>query len=157
VRVGLAVVLLLSLAGCGSWVPGPLRMGNATLVNPSGIPAAPRDDLTLLAIHRGCELVGFTVQEETEGHVRARIARNEWMIEVDVLYGGPTVSIRYANSNELGYYVARDGRQHIRSSYNGWVTRLADAIAKNARRIAADVDPESQLPPPVAEPAKSRD
>jgi hypothetical protein len=102
--------------------------------------------------------VGFTVQEEVPGRVRARVARQNWMIEVDVLYGGPTVQIRYANSNEMGYFVTKDGRAHIRASYNGWVTKLADAIAKNARLIAADVDPESQLPPPpVAAPAKSSD
>lgn len=147
-RRSFALALALWLGACAVSAP---------VLNPSGIPAAPRDDLTRLAIQRACALVGFTIQEEVPGRVRARIARNEWMIEVDVLYGGPTVSIRYANSNELGYYVGKDGHPHIRSSYNGWVTRLADAIQRNARLVAAEVDPDSQLGPPVGAPAKSPD
>ena len=156
-RAGLGVLAALLLTGCFSWVPGPLRLGTATLQNPSGIPAAPRDDLTRLAIQRACVLVGFTVVDDVPGRVRARVARHEWMIEVDVLYGGPTAQIRYANSNELDYWVGSDGREHIRSSYNGWVKRLADAIAHNAKLVAADVDPDSQLGPPVAAPAKPAD
>ncbi|HTO08609.1 MAG TPA: hypothetical protein VMR86_16290 [Myxococcota bacterium] len=146
-RAVVATAFALWLTACAS---GPV-------LDPSGIPGAPRDDLTLLAIRRACAVVGFTIQEEVPGRVRARVARHEWMLEVDVLYGGPTVSIRYANSNELGYWVGKDGRPHIRSSYNDWVMRLADAIQRNAKLVAADVDPDSQLGPPVAEPAKSAD
>jgi hypothetical protein len=143
VRVVL-VLLVVLLAACKT----------AQLVDPRPQPlaGAGRADVTPLAVHRGLALEGFVTDAESPGRVRAYLQRPNWSMTVDVVYASE-VEIHYVESHGLGFRT-RGGVKYIHHTYNERAQRLADSIARESRRVLAEVDPDAYLDlPPPGEPA----
>ena len=88
-------------------------------IEASPIPSGLSDAQIVKAMQNGGATRGWIVKQVEPGHVEATIYVRSHMAKVDIMYDAAAYSIRYNNSENLGY---KDGKIH--RNYNKWVNNL---------------------------------
>ena len=88
-------------------------------VESSPIPGGLSDAQIVKAMQNGGATRGWIVKQVEPGHVVATIYVRSHMAKVDIIYDAAAYSIRYNDSENLGY---KDGKIH--RNYNKWVLNL---------------------------------
>ncbi len=102
-----------------------LLAGNAHAAKPienvegSSIPAGLSDEQIAKTIQRGGAARGWVIKKVAAGHLEATIFVRSHMAKVDINYSNDSYSIRYNDSENLGY---KNGKIH--RNYNKWVKTL---------------------------------
>ncbi len=111
----LAPGIAVTLAGCARPVA---NIENDSFVDPGSFATRTGQ------IIRAGTMLGWRMQEMRPGVMRATLDIRTHQAVVDITYDAQRFSIAYVDSTNLNY----DGTR-IHPNYNGWVRRLADAIA----------------------------
>jgi len=85
----------------------------------SSIPAGLTDEQIQKTMQNAGLVRGWVIKPVASGHMEATIYVRSHMAKVDIIYDAATYSIRYNDSENLGY---KDGRIH--KNYNKWVQNL---------------------------------
>ena len=88
-------------------------------VEDSAIPTGLNDDQIVKTIQRGGTVRGWVVKKIKAGHLQATIFVRSHMAKVDINYTANSYSIRYNDSENLGF---KNGKIH--RNYNKWVRNL---------------------------------
>jgi hypothetical protein len=118
----------------------------APLVDPPRTQVAATPELTRAAIIRALVRFNYQVDEESPGRIRARLARNAWVMIVEISYDRD-VSVRYADSVGLDYEV-KDDVAYIHKNYNS----RADQLLKEIQRQVMIAGLENRGLPSVSQP-----
>lgn len=118
----------------------------APLVDPPRTQAASTPELTRAAIIRALVRYSYTLDEESPGRIRARLARNSWTMIVEISYDRD-VAVRYADSVGLDYEV-KDDVAYIHKNYNA----RADQLLKEIQRQVMIAGLENRGLPKVSQP-----
>ena len=82
-------------------------------------------DAVKAAILAGLVMKSWTGQVVSPGLIRGTLLVRTHRVEVDIAYTATEYSIRYADSDNLGY---RADKREIHPKYNGWVRLLRESI-----------------------------
>ena len=88
-------------------------------IEASPIPGGLSDAQIVKAMQNGGATSGWIVKQVEPGHVEATIYVRSHMAKVDIMYDAAAYTIRYNDSENLGY---KDGKIH--RNYNKWVQNL---------------------------------
>src|SRR5258705_1748618 len=108
----------------------------APLVDPPPTAAGPTTEQSRVAIIRALANYHYTVDEESPGRIRARMAKNSWTMVIEVFYA-KDISIHYADSANLDYEVMNDVA-YIHRNYNGRVADLRVEIERQLVVVALE-------------------
>jgi hypothetical protein len=90
---------------------------------PNGQAGSP--DAVKAAILAGLVMKSWTGQVVAPGLIRGTLLIRTHRVEVDIAYTATEYSIKYADSDNLGY---RADKREIHPKYNGWVRQLRETI-----------------------------
>jgi hypothetical protein len=123
-RFGLILTLLLGVAACTS---KPVM----NIENRTPVVAVRSEDDMRRAILAGLQSRQWTVERADRGNIMAMIQRRSHQAEITIPYSASSYSIRYRDSQNLGY---KNGKIH--RNYNKWIHNLDRSIQQELNRAS---------------------
>lgn len=123
-RFGLILTLLLGVAACTS---KPVM----NIENRTPVVAVQSEDDMRRAILAGLQSRQWTVERADRGNIMAMIQRRSHQAEITIPYSASSYSIRYRDSQNLGY---KNGKIH--RNYNKWIHNLDRSIQQELNRAS---------------------
>ncbi|AEB56640.1 hypothetical protein MDS_0609 [Ectopseudomonas mendocina NK-01] len=123
-RFGLLLALLLGVAACTS--KPVMNIENRT----PAVAVRSEDDMRR-AILAALQSRQWTVERADRGNIMAMIQRRSHQAEISIPYSASSYSIRYRDSQNLGY---KNGKIH--RNYNNWIHNLDRSIQQELNRAS---------------------
>lgn len=123
-RFGLILALLLGVAACTS---KPVM----NIENRTPVVAVRSEDDMRRAILAALQSRQWTVERADRGNIMAMIQRRSHQAEISIPYSASNYSIRYRDSQNLGY---KNGKIH--RNYNKWIHNLDRSIQQELNRAS---------------------
>ncbi len=112
-------VLITVLAGSLLFSTAAQAASEIENVEGSPIPSSLNDEQIVKTMQTGGMVRGWIIKQLEPGHLEATIYVRSHMAKVDITYDAAAYSIRYNDSENLGY---KNGKIH--RNYNKWVKNL---------------------------------
>lgn len=103
---------------------------------PISVPAGLKEPAVAKAITLGVAQRGWIISKQEPGYMEATLNIRTHMARVGITYDTSTIQIRYLDSSNLDYEVAKDGR-HIHRNYLKWVNNIVHDISVQLLTAAA--------------------